>query len=121
MMFLSALFSFNRDGVRIEDELELHHLEQLMYWFQVHQPPPLNLYTIRSSEFSIPVPVRKDQLRKPGLLDLEEFKDTLTKVIGTQVDENQLDSLFTKVTGSVNFDRTLTTLITLLFSLPSDM
>lgn len=92
--------NFNREGVRIEDELQLHHLEQLMYWFQVHQPPPVNPYTTGSSEFSIPVPVKKDQLRKPGLLNVEEFKDTLAKVIGTQVDENQLESLFTKLDTS---------------------
>lgn len=74
-----------------------------MYWFQVHQPPPVNPYTTGTSEFSIPVPVKKDQLRKPGLLNVEEFKDTLAKVIGTQVDENQLESLFTKVTASTIF------------------
>lgn len=37
------------------------------------------------------------QKRQQGLLDPEEFQDTLSKVLGTHEFDEQFDTLFTKV------------------------
>ena len=81
------------DGVRVEEQLQLHHLQQLMHWFQSHQPP---IEEHPADEFVHPS--HRHQYRKPGLLTLQEFKDTLAIVLNTRSFDNQLDNLFAKVT-----------------------
>jgi hypothetical protein len=87
-------FSFQReDGVRVEERLQLPHLEQLMHWFETHDPEDTEL----DSSTPRDADGKKKQQREPGLLTKEEFKDTLTKVLGTHDYDDQLDNLFTRV------------------------
>ena len=84
--------SFRHEEVsRVEDQLELCHLEQLRGWFARHRP--------RSST-SLPGRVRSER-RLAGLLTPAEFKEVIAKVLGTRRYDDQLDNLFTKVRRAV--------------------
>ena len=77
--------------MRVEEQFELHHLEQLKYYFQHHQPSSHELAPV--SAYS----PAKREARQPGLLTPSEFRDMLVKVLGTHDYDDQMDTLFTKV------------------------
>lgn len=75
------------DGVRLEEQLQLRHLEQLRYWFENHRllPPVANA-------------TRQQHLPwQRGRLNRDDFKQVIAMVIGSHDYDDQLDSLFTKV------------------------
>ncbi|KAI0223371.1 WD repeat-containing protein 49 [Lamellibrachia satsuma] len=75
------------DGVRLEEQLQLRHLEQLRYWFENHRllPPVANA-------------TRQQHLPwQRGRLNRDDFKQVIAMVIGSHDYDDQLDSLFTKL------------------------
>ncbi len=95
-MYLSRLLSGQGIGVeQVEEWMQLSHLQKLMRAFQDHQPTrphiPDGTPTYRRWE------LQKEQ-REPGLLNSDEFKAAVADVLGTNQFDDQLETLFTKVT-----------------------
>ena len=76
------------DGVRFEERLSLSHLRMLESWFTAHKPPP------RRHQRAVGEVLEE---RLPGLLNRNEFKHVIEKVLGTDEYSLNLDTLFTKV------------------------
>ena len=92
-----CIYSFARvdDNVRIEEQINLKHLQQLKVLFQEHK--------IEDSASDDGDGVEwwragEDQHeREAGELTRQEFKDALSQVLGTHAFDHQLDVLFSKV------------------------
>ncbi|XP_064637087.1 WD repeat-containing protein on Y chromosome-like isoform X2 [Lineus longissimus] len=84
--------SFDRDGVnlRLEEQLKLHHLKKLEDLFENFEIP--------APDESIPHYRRV--VREPGCLNVDEFRLTIAKVLGTDDFNDQLDKLFSKLDTS---------------------
>ncbi len=65
----------------MEDHLSLRHLQQLMSAFEQHGA---------NTDHT-------NHMAQPGLLSVDEFKDTVAKVLGTRLFDDQLHNLFIKV------------------------
>lgn len=88
-------FSFDKDeNVRLEEEIKLHHLEQLMYRFHKHKPDDI---LIQPGTGFFPA---KTQARTPGRMNLKEFKQTVSDVLATDEYDDYLEKLFMKVSVS---------------------
>jgi hypothetical protein len=104
-MACGILFSSHHaDGLRIEDQLQVHHLQKLMYWFQSHKPTPPASGVDRSQKFFVPLPAARKQVRRPGLLTVQELKKKLESILESQYFSNQLDNLINRV--SINCEQT---------------
>lgn len=77
--------------MRLEEEIKLHHLEQLMYRFHSHKPPAILL---QAGTGFFPA---KTQPRTPGRMNLKEFKQTVSDVLMTDEYDDYLEKLFMKV------------------------
>lgn len=84
-------FSDKDKTQRLEEQIKLHHLHQLMKAFQEHKPDDI-IKQAGSAYF--PAKVEK---RTPGAMNLEEFKATVAQVLKTNEYEEYLEKLFTKV------------------------
>ena len=85
-------FSFDKDeNVRLEEEIKLHHLEQLMTRFHHHKPDDIIL---QAGTGFFPA---KTLPRTPGRMNLDEFKQTVSDVLTTQEYDDYLEKLFMKV------------------------
>ena len=84
--------SFDKEeNVRLEEEIKLHHLEQLMHRFQIHRPDDILIQP--GTGFFPP----KTQPRTPGRMNLAEFKETVSEVLMTDEYDEYLEKLFLKV------------------------
>ncbi|GFO38221.1 WD repeat-containing protein on y chromosome-like isoform x1 [Plakobranchus ocellatus] len=81
-------------NVRLEEHIKLHHLEQLMQEFSQHSPPDI---LIQEGSGYFPAKVKK---RTAGQMNLEEFKDAVFRVLGTDEYEEYLEKLFMKLDTS---------------------
>ncbi|KAK3593630.1 hypothetical protein CHS0354_025521 [Potamilus streckersoni] len=89
--------SFDKDkNLRLEEEIKLHHLEQLMNKFTSYKPDDILIH--EGTGFLPP----KTQPRPPGQMNLEEFKETVSDVLGTDEYNEYLDKLFQKLDTSSN-------------------
>ncbi|PAA57634.1 hypothetical protein BOX15_Mlig027962g1 [Macrostomum lignano] len=78
-------------GMRVEEFLQLQHLKQVKYQFETHQP------TARSPERDSQSRAQQQQQQRPrkaGMLNVEEFKNVLCRVIGHDRFADQLERLF---------------------------
>ncbi len=96
-LYLCRLLSGQGIGVeQVEEWMQLSHLQKLMRAFQDHQPTrphiPEDTPTYRRWE------LEKEE-REPGLLNSDEFKAAVADVLGTNQFDDQLETLFTKVTS----------------------
>ena len=82
------------DGARLEEQLQLRHLEQLRYWFENHRSVP------RLTDDTEPCPA----YQQCGRLSRDDFKQVIAMVIGSHDYDHQLDSLFTKVREHSDFE-----------------
>ncbi|KAH9494635.1 hypothetical protein Btru_019804 [Bulinus truncatus] len=80
--------------VRLEDHIKLQHLEQLMYAFSNHSPQDI---LVQEGTGYFPAKVLK---RAPGCMNLQEFKDTIFKILGTAEYDEYLEKLFIKLDTS---------------------
>ncbi|CAH1274614.1 EFCAB8 [Branchiostoma lanceolatum] len=79
--------SFDRDAsMRLEDYINLQHLQQLMEKFQVHRP------TDQHGNTKIK--------REAGNMTLDEFKEAVSSTLGTPAWNDQIDALFKKMDTS---------------------
>eukprot|EP00058_Branchiostoma_floridae_P018136 XP_002603625.1 hypothetical protein BRAFLDRAFT_126931 [Branchiostoma floridae] len=79
--------SFDRDAsMRLEDYINLQHLQQLMEKFQVHRP------TEQHGNTKIK--------REAGNMTLDEFKEAVSSTLGTPAWNDQIDALFKKMDTS---------------------
>ena len=84
--------SFDKEqNVRLEEDIKLHHLEQLMLRFRKHKPDDI---LIQAGTGFFPA---KTQPRTPGRMNLEEFKETVADVLQTDEYDDYLEKLFIKV------------------------
>ena len=76
--------------MRLEEQIKLQHLQQLQSEFDRHKPED-----IRVKQGAC----RPDKIEKrtPGCMNLQEFQDTVAKVLGTHEHDEYLEKLFTKV------------------------
>ncbi|XP_060573290.1 WD repeat-containing protein on Y chromosome-like isoform X4 [Ruditapes philippinarum] len=89
--------SFDKDeNVRLEEEIKLHHLEQLMNRFSKHKPDDI---LIQAGTGFFPA---KTQARIPGRMNLKEFKQTVSEVLATDEYDDYLEKLFMKLDSSVS-------------------
>ena len=92
IVFCLYIFSFDKEeNVRLEEEIKLHHLEQLMHRFQIHRPDDILIQP--GTGFFPP----KTQPRTPGRMNLAEFKETVSEVLMTDEYDEYLEKLFLKV------------------------
>ena len=71
--------------------MKLHHLQQLMKAFVNHRPDGV---IIQEASSYFPSKVKE---REPGLMNLEEFKTTVSRVLKTDEYDEYLEKLFLKV------------------------
>ncbi|KAL4240997.1 hypothetical protein ACF0H5_001776 [Mactra antiquata] len=89
--------SFDKDeNVRLEEEIKLHHLEQLMQRFSRHKPDDI---LIQAGTGFFPA---KTQARTPGRMNLKEFKQTVSDVLMTEEYDDYLEKLFQKLDSSAS-------------------
>ncbi|CAL1530117.1 unnamed protein product [Lymnaea stagnalis] len=81
-------------NARLEEHMKLHHLEQLMDAFTHHKPKDILL---QEGSGYFPPKVLK---RTPGCMNLEEFKDTIFRTLGTDEYDDYLEKLFMKLDTS---------------------
>ncbi|XP_050390150.1 WD repeat-containing protein on Y chromosome [Patella vulgata] len=87
--------NFQREKhVRLEEEIKLKHLEQLMEEFDVHDPE--DIWVPAESGYFPPKLVK----RIPGCMNVTEFQETIAKVLGTNEYDDYLGKLFTKLDTS---------------------
>ncbi|CAH1794020.1 unnamed protein product [Owenia fusiformis] len=88
--------SFNRVDahLRLEEKIQLHHLQMLSEFYANFEPPPIEI-----PSDSIYAPSRYQE-RDPESLNLDEFKDIIGKVLGTNEYTEQLEKLFVKLDTS---------------------
>jgi len=86
------------EGVRVEDQLQVQHLQQLMYWFQSHKATrPISCTikrTIKRTDFT---PNSTKQIRTPGLLTLQELKLKLKTLLHPEAFDSQVETLLSRV------------------------
>ena len=85
------------EPLRLEEELDIHHLEALMFKFMTHIPDKVALkkwLTRRGSVF-------RDQTRfhSAGLMTQEEFHEMLADLLGVETWDSQKVALFEKEIG----------------------
>ncbi|KAI8506660.1 hypothetical protein Bbelb_160870 [Branchiostoma belcheri] len=79
--------SFDRDAsMRLEDYINLQHLQQLMEKFQMHRPAEHHGSTKLK--------------REAGNMTLDEFKEAVSSTLGTRSWNDQIDALFKKMDTS---------------------
>ncbi|BFZ18007.1 hypothetical protein BsWGS_21047 [Bradybaena similaris] len=88
---LEILLDRNSSNQRLEDHIKLHHLQQIMQEFFQHTQDDL-LVPQEPGFFS-----GKLRRRIPGSMNLEEFKDTIYRVLGTDEYDDYLEKLFIKL------------------------
>ncbi|KAK6170880.1 hypothetical protein SNE40_019170 [Patella caerulea] len=87
--------NFQREKhVRLEEEIKLKHLEQLMEEFDIHDPE--DIWVPAESGYFPPKLVK----RIPGCMNVTEFQETIAKVLGTNEYDDYLGKLFTKLDTS---------------------
>ncbi|XP_055876696.1 WD repeat-containing protein 49-like isoform X3 [Biomphalaria glabrata] len=84
----------SQQNVRLEEHIKLQHLEQLMYAFTTHNPEDI---LVQEGTGYFPAKVQK---RSPGCMNLQEFKDTIFKILGTAEYDEYLEKLFMKLDTS---------------------
>ena len=87
----ACLPSFDKENnVRLEEQIKLQHLQQLQNEFDRHKPQDIRVQQGNC---------RPDKIEKrtPGCMNLQEFQDTVAKVLGTYEYTEYLEKLFTKV------------------------
>ena len=96
---LSKLFVLFSNGkgfepLRLEEELDIHHLETLMFKFMTHIPDRVALKAWLAKRRSM----YRDQSRihSAGLMTLEEFHEMLTDLLGVETWEEKKVALFDK-------------------------
>ena len=89
-IFVSS-FARVDDNVRIEEQINLRHLQQLKVLFQEHQVSETPTESITDWWKG------DEHEREAGELTRQEFKDALSQVLGTHAYDHQLDVLFSKV------------------------
>ncbi|XP_062601746.1 WD repeat-containing protein on Y chromosome-like isoform X1 [Saccostrea cucullata] len=89
-------FSDKDKTQRLEEQIKLHHLHQLMKAFQEHKPDDI---VKQAGSAYFPAKVEK---RTPGAMNLEEFKATVAQVLRTHEYEEYLEKLFTKLDTSLD-------------------
>ncbi|XP_048248360.1 WD repeat-containing protein on Y chromosome-like isoform X1 [Haliotis rufescens] len=104
--------TFNKaENVRLEEHIKLQHLEQLLHEFEIHDPEDI---LIHEETGYFPAKVFK---RTPGCMNVEEFKNTISKVLETNEYDDYLERLFTKLDtscdGYVDWDEFCTYLLLL--------
>ncbi|XP_041364011.1 WD repeat-containing protein on Y chromosome-like isoform X2 [Gigantopelta aegis] len=88
------LFFDKDENLRLEEQINLQHLEQLMHEFNIHHPADI---LVQEGSGYFPPKVVK---RTPGCMSLDEFQDTIKKVLGTDDYNEYLEKLFTKLDTS---------------------
>lgn len=94
-----AFFSNTKglDPLRLEEELDIHHLETLMFKFMTHIPDKIALKKWLTRRGS----VYRDQTRfhSSGLMTQEEFHEMLADLLGVETWDSQKVALFEKEIG----------------------
>ncbi|XP_013420475.1 WD repeat-containing protein on Y chromosome isoform X3 [Lingula anatina] len=89
--------SFNQDeNLKLEQKFKLQHLHQLMRFFQNHDPPPITV------ESNSPYRPTTYEIREPGALNVEEFKEAIGNTLQTREYDDQLEKLFSKLDTSAD-------------------
>lgn len=85
------------DPLRLEEELDIHHLETLMFKFMTHIPDKIALKKWLTRRGS----VYRDQTRfhSSGLMTQEEFHEMLADLLGVETWDSQKVALFEKEIG----------------------
>lgn len=82
------------EPLRLEEELDIHHLEALMFKFMTHIPDKVALkaWLIRRGS------MYRDQtrFRSAGLMTLEEFHEMLADLLGVETWDDQKVAVFNK-------------------------
>ena len=106
---LNILFSNGKglEPLRLEEELDIHHLETLMFKFMTHIPDRVALKAWLARRGSM----YRDQSRfhSAGLMTLEEFHEMLADLLGVEtwddqkvaVFDREIETLFKKVKFNV--------------------
>ncbi|XP_063446060.1 WD repeat-containing protein on Y chromosome-like isoform X2 [Mytilus trossulus] len=84
-------FSDKDKNARLEEQMKLHHLQQLMKEFVNHKPDGV---VIQEASTYFPPKVKE---RAPGLMNLDEFKTTVSRVLKTNEYDEYLEKLFLKL------------------------
>lgn len=92
--FESSGFSDKDKNARLEEQMKLHHLQQLMKAFVNHRPDGV---IIQEASSYFPSKVKE---REPGLMNLEEFKTTVSRVLKSDEYDEYLEKLFLKLDSS---------------------
>ncbi|XP_035828989.1 WD repeat-containing protein on Y chromosome [Aplysia californica] len=87
-------FDKGAKNVRLEEQIKLQHLEQLMQEFSRHKPPDI---LVQEGSGYFPAKVQK---RTAGCMNLQEFKDTIFRVLATNEYDEYLEKLFMKLDTS---------------------
>ncbi|KAK3091715.1 hypothetical protein FSP39_022107 [Pinctada imbricata] len=82
--------------LRLEEQIKLDHLKQLMDEFLNHKPPDI-VKQAGSAYFPA-----KTEKRTPGAMNMEEFKSTVAKVLKTEEYDEYLEKLFNKLDTSLD-------------------
>ena len=94
--FLFLLFSNGKgfEPLRLEEELDIHHLEALMFKFMTHIPDQVALKAWLARRGSM----YRDQSRfhSAGLMTLEEFHEMLADLLGVETWDDKKVALFDK-------------------------
>ncbi|XP_052069658.1 WD repeat-containing protein on Y chromosome-like isoform X4 [Mytilus californianus] len=89
--FENSGFSDKDKNARLEEQMKLHHLQQLMKEFVNHKPEGV---VIQEASTYFPPKVKE---RAPGMMNLEEFKTTVSRVLKTNEYDEYLEKLFLKL------------------------
>nr|XP_006814776.1 PREDICTED: WD repeat-containing protein on Y chromosome-like [Saccoglossus kowalevskii] len=85
--------NFQDQNIRFEEHINLHHLETLMQKFAEHRPKNDMSGQVGRHDHRI---AGKAEKREPGNMTLEEFKETIASMLGTDAWDDQMESLFAK-------------------------
>ncbi|XP_076809582.1 cilia- and flagella-associated protein 337-like isoform X1 [Clavelina lepadiformis] len=82
-------------SIRLEEHIKLHHLQKLLHIFKSHQPPVKNVRPGKEKGQS--QEETQDPKQAPGMMNLQEFKDTISEMLGTARYNDKMEMLFHKM------------------------
>lgn len=107
IFFLLTSYGKEVEPLRLEEELDIHHLETLMFKFMSHVPDQEAMKSWLAQQGStLRVPSR---FHSAGLMTQEEFQEMLADLLGVEtwdkqkvaVFEREIEILFRKVSGDL--------------------
>ena len=96
---ITCAFFSNTKGLeplRLEEELDIHHLETLMFKFMTHIPDKIALKKWLTRRGSV---YRDHTRHSAGLMTQEEFHEMLADLLGVETWDSQKVALFEKEIG----------------------